>query len=297
MKNMIFCILTGLTILLFSSFGYADDAEFRTVISQNDESIGGEFHLDLQIRITDGTSPRTLNSLTIDIYYESELTAWADNPATDWAFGSANGYTRSANKNSGYYRILAIGGGVNEDANESASGGSPPGWDVTTDWQTIATLRWTIATVTSINININDETDAAAYFNNYTNAPPGSATPWTVSNQDLTDQSSSIDDLISIIPDKLPAATSLEPAIPNPFNPSTKIAYKLAEDTQVTLSVIDMMGRTVQTIISGHHQTAGSYSIHWNGNNNYGQPVASGTYLLLLRAGTVRKTQKIMLMR
>ena len=102
---------------------------------------------------------------------------------------------------------------------------------------------------------------------------------------------------IFVTDEVIPEKTILKPAMPNPFNPSTKIAYKLAEDSKVTLSVIDLMGRTVKTIISGRHQTAGSHSIHWNGNTDTGQNAANGIYLLVLKAGGVMITQKVVLLR
>jgi len=117
------------------------------------------------------------------------LNAWSSNPATGWAFGSANGYTRSANKNSGYYRVLVTGGGVNENAAEPPDEGDPPGWDVTNSWKKIVTLRWIIAQATSVNILISDDTDDAAYFNNYQNVPQENTTDWTASNQDPGDVS------------------------------------------------------------------------------------------------------------
>lgn len=174
-----------LCLSLFSVTAYAEEVSFRTVVSRNDMTIGGEFHLDLQIKITTGISPRTLNSLTVDVHYGSELTEWGDDfPGTNWAFGSALGYSRSANKNTGYYRVLVTGNSVGQDGP-----GVPSGWDVTTSWQTIVTLRWTINTLTSVNIYIADNTDAAAYFNNYNNNPKGGVTDWDVINEDLGDVS------------------------------------------------------------------------------------------------------------
>ena len=106
-----------------------------------------------------------------------------------------------------------------------------------------------------------------------------------------------VKDVLSITLDDVPLATDLLPAVPNPFNPATRIKYSLAEEANVNLSVVDMMGRMVQTIISGQNRTAGCYSIHWNGRNDAGQDAASGIYLLVLKAGSVRKTQKVMLVR
>jgi len=56
---------------------------------------------------------------------------------------------------------------------------------VTDAWQQIVTLRWTINTVASMDVTIADNTDAAAYFNNYHNNPKGDVTDWDVSNEDL----------------------------------------------------------------------------------------------------------------
>ncbi|MCK5148652.1 T9SS type A sorting domain-containing protein [bacterium] len=104
-------------------------------------------------------------------------------------------------------------------------------------------------------------------------------------------------DVISITLDPVPAETLLKPAYPNPFNPSTKIQYELAEDVSVTLKVVDIRGRNVQTIVNGEHKSAGSYSVHWNGMNDTGQHAASGVYFLMMQAGQVLKSQKVMLVR
>lgn len=104
-------------------------------------------------------------------------------------------------------------------------------------------------------------------------------------------------DLLSITLDELPELIELLPAFPNPFNPRTKIQYTLSEGKDVTLSVLDMMGRTVQTIIKDRQQLAGTYSVHWNGKEDSGRMVSSGTYLLILTAGEIRKTQKVMIVR
>ncbi len=104
-------------------------------------------------------------------------------------------------------------------------------------------------------------------------------------------------DIVSITLEEIPELTDLLPATPNPFNPSTKIQYTLSENSHVTLKVVNMQGQTIQTIISGQNQTAGSYSIHWNGQNELGIIAPSGTYLLVLNAGQIIKSQKVMLVR
>ncbi len=106
-----------------------------------------------------------------------------------------------------------------------------------------------------------------------------------------------IKDAISITLDDAPELTDLLPATPNPFNPSTKIQYTLAQNSNVNLRVVNMKGQTVQTIISGQNQTAGSYSVHWNGQNDTGINAPTGIYLLVLNAGQIIKSQKVMLVR
>lgn len=106
-----------------------------------------------------------------------------------------------------------------------------------------------------------------------------------------------VQDLLSITLDAAPEATVLKPAYPNPFNPSTKIQYELAENSSVTLKVVDILGRHVQTLVPGENKSAGSYSVHWNSRSDQGLDVPSGVYFLVMQAGAIVKTQKVMLVR
>jgi hypothetical protein len=78
MKNAIRLWIVVTACLLMSGTVWADNAEYRLVLARNDMSIGGEFHVDLQIRATSGTALHTLASSTVDIYYTSTLTQYAD---------------------------------------------------------------------------------------------------------------------------------------------------------------------------------------------------------------------------
>ena len=60
----------------------ADTVAFKTVVSKNDMAVSGDFWLDLQMQITAGTSPRTLNSLTADVYFGNEISYTS---ADNWA--------------------------------------------------------------------------------------------------------------------------------------------------------------------------------------------------------------------
>lgn len=76
-------------------------------------------------------------------------------------------------------------------------------------------------------------------------------------------------------------AYKLRQNYPNPFNPSTSIAYSLSKAGQVELTIYDLMGRIIKTLVSEHKQ-AGDFSTQWNGQDNQGRSVASGAYLYKL---------------
>ncbi|MFC1620208.1 DNRLRE domain-containing protein [Candidatus Neomarinimicrobiota bacterium] len=74
-----------------------------------------------------------------------------------------------------------------------------------------------------------------------------------------------------------PSAFSLHQNYPNPFNPETSIGYTLNRDTDVTITVYDLLGKEVTTLISGH-VAAGDHSVVWNGTDENNQAVPSGVY-------------------
>ncbi len=101
---------------------------------------------------------------------------------------------------------------------------------------------------------------------------------------------------VSVKTDKLPETTEMKNAYPNPFNPQTKIAYNLAIDTNVNISVFDLLGRQVKSLFNGN-QTAGSHHVYWNATNETGSNVPSGCYLIRMQAGNTTQMQKVILMK
>lgn len=95
---------------------------------------------------------------------------------------------------------------------------------------------------------------------------------------------------------KIPTTYNMEQNYPNPFNPTTTIKYAIPEISFVNIKIYDMLGREVKTLISSQ-QKAGSYEIRWNGENNYGSKVASGTYIYRVTAGDYSKALKLMLLK
>jgi hypothetical protein len=68
---------------------------------------------------------------------------------------------------------------------------------------------------------------------------------------------------------------------PNPFNPTTTIAYSLPNDGMIELKVFNIKGQLVKTLVKGE-QLAGSYETVWNGKDNNGKNVSSGIYFYKL---------------
>ncbi len=83
---------------------------------------------------------------------------------------------------------------------------------------------------------------------------------------------------------------------PNPFNPETTIQYHLKENAVVKLSVYDLTGRKIKTLVN-EVQNRGEYRIIWNGTNNEATPVASGIYLYELNYNGKSLTKKMSLIR
>ena len=83
-------------------------------------------------------------------------------------------------------------------------------------------------------------------------------------------------------------------AYPNPFNPMTRVRFKLPRSGQATVRVHDLTGRVVRTLVDGSRE-AGRHEVIWQGRNEEGQPVASGLYLVQLRSADGVSSQKVVL--
>jgi hypothetical protein len=90
---------------------------------------------------------------------------------------------------------------------------------------------------------------------------------------------------------ELPENTELLPNYPNPFNPATTIAYRLAVSSEVLLQVYDLNGRLVATLQQGMRQ-AGEHRAEFDGSN-----LASGTYIVRLQADGLQLTRMMTLLK
>ncbi len=89
----------------------------------------------------------------------------------------------------------------------------------------------------------------------------------------------------------------IESIYPNPFNPITIIRYYLGRNMRASVFVVDLQGRKIKSFADGVGFEKGPHRIIWNGTNENGEPVASGVYLLVLRAEGKQSVRKVVLLK
>ena len=97
------------------------------------------------------------------------------------------------------------------------------------------------------------------------------------------------------VPLRAPAVT-LQPNHPNPFNPSTTLRFSLSRDSQVRLTVHDLMGRAVRTLVDDD-RPAGEHSVLWDGRDERGEAVGSGVYFVRVETRDGVDSQKVALIK
>ena len=119
-----------------------------------------------------------------------------------------------------------------------------------------------------------------------------------VTADDVLDSRISLPDLVTY---EIPAQTELLANYPNPFNPETWIPFRLAEDSNVSLSIYGASGSLVRTIDIGFTPAAvyegRSDAIYWDGRNDFGEQVSSGIYFYHLSAGEFSGTRKMVIVK
>jgi len=90
----------------------------------------------------------------------------------------------------------------------------------------------------------------------------------------------------------VPEKFNLLPNYPNPFNPTTTISYDVPEEAPVEITVYDMLGRKISTLVNDASHRAGTFDISFNGSG-----LGSGVYLLRLNTDSTSKVQKMTLLK
>jgi hypothetical protein len=93
-----------------------------------------------------------------------------------------------------------------------------------------------------------------------------------------------------------PNATALKGNYPNPFNPSTTVAFDLAEPSIVSIDIFNLKGQKVKTLANKHF-SAGTHTLVWNGADNEGVPVGSGIYFYRMTTENYSSIKRMMLLK
>lgn len=143
---------------------------------------------------------------------------------------------------------------------------------------------------------LNDVLNDTAYsvskssINNFTLDLP----PWGATVLVLAD---SVIELVTSVKapvsESVPEQFELFQNYPNPFNPVTTIQFELPERSRVNLSIYNILGRKVRTLLNTL-QPAGSFRVQWDGQDEQGMDLSSGVYILRLQAGTMVKSVKLL---
>jgi hypothetical protein len=102
---------------------------------------------------------------------------------------------------------------------------------------------------------------------------------------------SSVEDFQNLLPNEFSISN-----YPNPFNPSTRISYGVSQTGTVTITVYDVLGRMVSTLLDGV-VGKGNHTIDWSAKDAQGNDLASGIYVARIQSGQFTKTTKMILMR
>lgn len=94
----------------------------------------------------------------------------------------------------------------------------------------------------------------------------------------------------------LPAVSALHPNYPNPFNPMTTIAFDLAIAGQVRIEIYSIDGRRIRSLVNSAY-AAGSHTEVWDGRDQSGRSVASGTYLYTMDGPRIKQTRRMLLIK
>ena len=94
----------------------------------------------------------------------------------------------------------------------------------------------------------------------------------------------------------LPCEYVLSQNYPNPFNPVTQIEYGIPKESHVRLSVFDILGKEVVTLVNGLEEP-GYRSVRWNGMDKKGKVVGAGMYFYVIQAENFKKVKKMVLLK
>lgn len=97
-------------------------------------------------------------------------------------------------------------------------------------------------------------------------------------------------------PPYIPLDYVLYQNFPNPFNPTTNVRFEVPEDSKVQIKIYDILGREIKTLFNDEVQR-GRYTIEWDGLNEAGFLMSTGTYFYRMTANEFVQTKKMLLIK
>jgi hypothetical protein len=94
----------------------------------------------------------------------------------------------------------------------------------------------------------------------------------------------------------IPTKFALHQNSPNPFNPTTRVAFDMPAAGDVEITVFNVLGQRVTDLVNGYRE-AGSYDVIWDGKDDAGQSVASGVYFYRIKTDQFNDTKKMLLLK
>ena len=95
---------------------------------------------------------------------------------------------------------------------------------------------------------------------------------------------------------QLPGSFALSQNYPNPFNPTTHIEFALAQASQVSIDVYNILGRHVRCLVD-EILPAGNHRVTFDGRSSDSRPLASGVYFYRISAGDFVESKKMLLLK
>ena len=275
----------GMLVVLFFGVMVTGNAQVsidqRLLIAKDDSAVGGQYSVAVQVKGTAMTAANTLGSATIDVQFDTTKLTYVD--ASGWAFGSADGYNRSANDNGSFIRIAITGGGVNENLN-----GTPNGFDLGATYATWVRINFTIDVAGPRELVIDPGSNAVSLYENHGNNP----NTGVINSQTLSPPINISNTTVSVAERRgIPAQFAMDQNYPNPFNPSTSIDFALPRQEHVTLDVFNVLGQKVATLVN-ETRPAGYYTERFEGAR-----LASGIYFYRMTAGRLTFLKKMLMIK
>jgi hypothetical protein len=94
----------------------------------------------------------------------------------------------------------------------------------------------------------------------------------------------------------IPITFALHQNFPNPFNPVTTLSYDLPKESDVRLTIYDMLGKEITQLVNTT-QIPGFKLVQWDATDSMGRPVSAGVYLYQVQAGEFVQTKKMVLLK